>query len=145
MCGPTLLPFQRRSEFVSCALACADGGVIKGSEMDVELITPDLAEGTPVDAHPMPSPKRLCIFTGPAHCQLGRLPFDFELYFSLLGTTKLGRTVLYTPVISSTQTAFTGNTRFSQSIPPTLGLASVAGQQTQGKGNVGVWPGGKGV
>lgn len=120
---------------MSCALSCAEGGVIKGSEMDVELITADMSKGTPVDAHPAsPSPQRLCIFARPAHWQLSALPFDFQLYFSLLQTSTLGRTILYTPVISSTQTAFTGNTKFAHSIPSILGVASVAGQQTQGKG-----------
>ena len=130
--------YQKRSDFESCTKSCAEGSVIKGSEMDVELITTDMTEGTPVDAHPIPSPQRLCVFTRSAPWQLSPLPFDFQLYFSLLETSTLGRTILYTPVISSTQTAFVGNAKFSLSIPSVMGLVSVAGQQTHGKGMRGV-------
>lgn len=105
--------------------------------MDVELIpTPDVPshQDASVDATPVPSANRLCVITRPTHRQLSMLLFDFQLYFSLLKTAALGRTVLYSPVMSSTQNVFSGNLSFANLLPQALGTICVAEQQTKGKG-----------
>ena len=62
------------------------------------------------------------------------LSFDFLEYFKLLKTRDMGRSVLYTPVIASTQTLFTGNLPFCSALTQEMGVVSVAAQQTKGKG-----------
>lgn len=74
------------------------------------------------------------MITSPAQWQLQGLPFSREEYFSRLETRELGRTVLYTPVITSTQLPFTGNLTFCQALTQEMGVVWVAAQQTQGKG-----------
>ena len=82
----------------------ANEGVIKGSEMNLKLIFNDFSKlGTPVDPLPLPSSSNLTVIARPAKWQLRSLPFDSDLYFEHLQTAYLGQTVLYTPVISSTQ------------------------------------------
>ena len=113
----------------------ANEGVIKGSEMNLRLIANDFSKlGTPVDPLPQPSSSNLTVIARPAKWQLRSLPFDSDLYFEHLQTAYLGRTVLYTPVISSTQTVFTGNVTFRNALTTQLGVVCVAAQQTQGKG-----------
>ena len=103
--------------------------------MDLQLIPLDFSKlGTPVDPLPEPSAKNLTVVARPARWQLHSLPFNPDLYFEHLMTAQLGRTVLYTPVISSTQTVFTGNMTFCNALTPRLGVVCVAAQQTQGKG-----------
>lgn len=91
-------------------------------------------EGTPVDPFPPPTPTSISVFMKPAKWQLKRLGFDFGSYYSHLKTAYLGRMVLYTPVVASTQTVFTGNVPLCNVITSEHGVICVAGQQTQGKG-----------
>ena len=103
--------------------------------MSIQLINTDLSsEGTPVDPFPPPSGSSLSVFTRPAKWQLNRLPFDFDSYFNHLKTAHLGRSLLYTPVITSTQTVFAGNVPLCTALTPDLGVICVAAQQTQGRG-----------
>ena len=103
--------------------------------MSARLITTNFEEGTSVDGFPSPpGPSELAILTNPAKWQVRSLQFDFLEYFKLLKTKDLGRSVLYTPVIASTQTLFTGNIPFSSALTPEMGVVSVAAQQTKGKG-----------
>lgn len=124
-------PLQNRSQFLS---VFGKEDRIKGSEMDIELIPDDMTEGTPVDPPPEPAHNSISIYTKPAKWQLASLPFNPDLYFSHLRTTHLGKTMLYTSVISSTQTVFTGNIPFCTSLSSEMGLVCVATQQTKGKG-----------
>ena len=103
--------------------------------MSLQLIFNDFSKlGTPVDPLPLPSSSNLTVIARPAKWQLHSLPFDSDLYFEHLRTAHLGRTVLHTPVISSTQTVFTGNVTFCNALTTQLGVVCVAAQQTQGKG-----------
>ena len=63
------------------------------------------------------------------------MEFDVGKYFGALQTTRLGRVLLYTPVITSTQTVFTGNTTFTFASCES-GVICSAGQQTRGKGQL---------
>ena len=115
----------------------ANKGIIKGSEISLQLISNDFSKlGTPVDPLPQPSSSNLTVIARPAKWQVRSLPFDLDLYFEHLRTAHLGQTVLYTPVISSTQTVFTGNVTFCDALTTQLGVVCVAAQQTQGKGEV---------
>lgn len=115
----------------------ANEGIIKGSEISLQLISNDFSKlGTPVDPLPQPSSSNLTVIARPAKWQVRSLPFDLDLYFEHLQTAHLGQTVLYTPVISSTQTVFTGNVTFCDALTTQLGVVCVAAQQTQGKGEV---------
>lgn len=110
---------------------------IKGSEMSARLVTTDFEEGTSVDEYPSPpQSSELAILMRPAKWQLRHLPFDFLEYFELLKTRSLGRSVLYTPVIGSTSTLFTGNIPFCSALTTEMGVVSVAAQQTKGKGQL---------
>ena len=133
---PSLIFLQNRTQFLSAMSTLKQSDhTIKGSEMDIHLIQTDIAtEGTPVD--PLPEPTRSClsVLTRPAKWQLDRVQFCFKEYFDHLRTAYLGRTVLCTPVVSSTQTFFTGNMPFCTALKSELGVVCVAGQQTQGKG-----------
>ena len=104
--------------------------------MSARLITIDFEQdGSSVDGFPPPPrPSELAIVTNPAEWQVRSLSFNFLEYFELLKTQILGRSVLYTPVISSTQTLFTGNVPFCSALMSDMGVISVAGQQTKGKG-----------
>ena len=121
---------------------------IVGSEMSARLITTDFEDGTSVDGFPPPpESSELAIFTNPARWQLRNLSFDFLEYFKLLKTKDMGRSVLYTPVIASTQTLFTGNLPFCSALTQEMGVVSVAAQQTKGKGQLAEnegWGGGGG-
>ena len=103
--------------------------------MSAHLITTDFEDGTPVDGFPPPpGPKELAVLTNPATWQVNSLSFDFLEYFKLLKTKDMGRSVLYTPVIGSTQTLFTGNFPVCSALTQEMGVVSVAAQQTKGKG-----------
>ena len=104
--------------------------------MSARLITTNFeVDGSSVDGFPPPpQPSELAIVTNPAEWQIKNLSFNFLEYFELLKTQTLGRSVLYTPVIASTQTLFTGNIPFCSALTPDMGVVSVAGQQTKGKG-----------
>ena len=108
---------------------------ITGTEISARLITTNFEDGSSVDGFPPPpQPSEIAIVTNPAEWQVRSLSFNSLKYFELLKTRTLGRSVLYTPVISSTQTLFTGNVPFCSALTPDMGVVSVAGQQTKGKG-----------
>ena len=130
----TYLSLQNRSQFCSVVDKLQRNSCIKGSDMDIQLIETDFSRGTPVDPLPQPAPNQLCVVVRPAQWQLQSVSFEFEEYFRHLRTAHLGRTVLHTPVISSTQTVFSGNVPFCSSLTSELGVVCVAGQQTRGKG-----------
>ena len=137
---------QNRSRILSAMTPLLDSSnSIVGSEMSARLITTNFEEGTSVDGFP-PPPKstELAIFTNPAQWQVRSLSFDCLEYFELLKTKDLGRSVLYTPVIASTQTLFTGNLPFCSALTQEMGVVSVAAQQTKGKGQLKLkaWMGG---
>lgn len=116
------------------------GTTIKGSETDVVLVLTDYTRSTPVDPPPPPTLTSLTIITRPAKWQLDAVSFDFESYQERLKTATLGRTLLYTSIITSTQSLLAGNIPFCNSLPSELGVVCVAGQQTRGKGRGGnVW------
>ncbi len=102
--------------------------------MSLRLIEHNYQSGTPVDSSPCPTPSEMTLITLPARWQLETQPFNFSEYFEHLHTTSLGRTLLYTAVIPSTQTLFTGNIEFCNALTADMGVVSVAGQQTKGKG-----------
>ena len=102
--------------------------------MSLRLIEHNYQSGTPVDSAPFPTHSEMALITLPARWQLEAQPFNFSEYFDRLHTTSLGRTVLYTAVIPSTQTLFTGNIEFCNALTTDMGVVSVAGQQTRGKG-----------
>ena len=92
--------------------------------------------GTPVDDLSQTSNSDLSIITRPAPWQLDEVPFSQSMYFSELQTRDIGRTVLHTPVITSTQLPFTGNRMFCHAFSAEMGVVWVAAQQTQGKGEI---------
>ena len=128
---------QAQSNFVSTCtplLTPPTHSLVPGRELSVRLLRTDFEAGTPVDEPTKPTHSEQVIITNPARWQLDNQPFDFLEYFESLRTDKLGRTLLYTSVITSTQTLFTGNIEFCNSLRAEMGVVNVAGQQTQGKG-----------
>lgn len=125
---------QNRSLFLSAIKPHLHDSCLPGNELSLEFLTTDYTQGTPVDHTPSPSPSQMTIITRPAHWQLQHAPFSQEEYFEALETRELGRTVLYTPVITSTQLPFTGNMGFAQCLQREMGVVWVASQQTKGKG-----------
>ena len=122
-------------QFEAAVTPLAENGVVRGSEVDIELITSDPAiEGSSVDPPPTPTPKRIILVTRPLEAELQDLEFDVAQYKRLLCTGHLGRTLLFTPVIGSTQTMLTGNLPFARALGAEMGVVCVAGQQTQGRG-----------
>ena len=110
-------------------------GSIKGSEISARLITTNFEEGSSVDGFPpLPQSSEVAIVTNPAKWQISGLSFNSLEYFEQLKTQTLGRSVLYSPVTTSTQTMFTGNVPFCSALTPDMGVVSLAGQQTKGKG-----------
>ncbi len=120
--------------FVSACSSLAQGEIIEGRETSLHLVYHDYQSGTPVDPSPCPNHSQMVLLTSPADWQLERQPFNFNEYFRHLQTKKLGRTLLYTAVIPSTQTLFTGNIAFCNTLTTEMGVVNVAGQQTKGKG-----------
>ena len=117
-------------------VASGDGGTtLKGSEVDIELVTTDVAkEGSPVDPLPEPAADQLVLLTNPSPLQLKSIDFNIDQYMRCLRTAYLGRTLIYTPIIGSTQTLLTGNSPLCTALKRDMGLVCVAGQQTRGKG-----------
>ena len=112
-----------------------ENGVVKGSTVDIELVTADPAhEGSSVDPPPTPSTHKIVLITRPLDDDIEEMGFDVGQYMRLLRTGHMGRTLLYTPVIGSTQTMLTGNLPFSRALRAEMGVVCVAGQQTQGRG-----------
>ncbi len=131
---PSLL--QHHSLFLSAIDPLLSDPVIPGKDISIRIISIDYAMGTPVDQPPRPSTSEQTIVTQPAQWQLDSLPFSSQEYFRKLETRELGRTVLHTPVITSTQLPFTGNMAFCHALQPEMGVVWVATQQTQGKGKI---------
>jgi len=109
-------------------------GVIKDGEMSLRLIEHDFRSGTSVDPPPKPHPSSQTLITNPGKWQLDSLPFNTDSYFDHLRSNHLGRTLLYTEVITTTQSLFTSNMAFSEALTQDMGVVNVAGQQTKGKG-----------
>jgi len=80
--------------------------VIIGKENKVEVLLRDRRGGLPVDI--TPTHNHIYLLPHPTEGELSGLPFNVTEYLSHLQTKTLGRTVIYSPVISSTQTLFTG-------------------------------------
>ena len=104
--------------------------------MNIIFCLDDYSQGSPVDPPPKPTESLLTIITNPAFWQVQQLAFDSHAYFTTLKTTNMGRSVVYTPVITSTQEVLCGNLPFSLSLTSKAGVVCVAGQQTKGKGTV---------
>ena len=128
-------PVQLRAQFHSVMAPLVKEGVVKGNGVDIELMTSDpVIEGWSVDPPPTPAPNKIVLLTRPLQGDLEELGFDIAQYKRLLHTGHMGRTLLYTPVIGSTQTMLTGNLVFTRALRPEMGVVCVAGQQTQGRG-----------
>ena len=109
--------------------------IIRGSEVDIELVnTETTSEGSSVDPLPCPAVNKVVLLTKPSQIQLHGVGFDISQYMRCLRTGHLGRTLLYTLVIGSTQTMLTGNLPFSLALKTDMGVVCAAGQQTQGRG-----------
>jgi len=80
--------------------------VIIGRENKVEIVKRDDCGGIPVDINPSHDHYYLLLY--PNKGELTGLPFNVTEYLGYLQTKRLGHTVIYSPVISSTQTLFTG-------------------------------------
>ena len=80
--------------------------VIVGRENKVEILRKDDRGGIPVDTDP--SHNHYYLLLQPNEGEITGLPFNVTEYLSHLQTKTLGHTVIYSPVISSTQTLFTG-------------------------------------
>lgn len=134
-CILVIFSSQLRSDFESTVASLVSGGVIEGSEVNIELITSDpVISGSSVDPPSTPTANRIVLLTNPLQTEVQDLEFDFNQYTRLLTTGHVGRTLLYTPVIGSTQTMLTGNLKFARSLSSELGVVCVAGQQTRGRG-----------
>lgn len=130
--------FQSRSHFLSALKPHLSDCVIPGKDLSLRFLSHDYNLGTPVDETPPSSTSELIVVTKPAPWQLQSLPFSSLEYFQRLETRELGRTLLHTPVITSTQLPFTGNLTFCQMVEPKMGVVWVAAQQTKGKGTCAV-------
>ena len=80
--------------------------VIVGRENKVEILRKDDRGGIPVDTNPSHNHYYLLLY--PNKGEITGLPFNVTEYLSHLRTKSLGHTIIYSPVISSTQTLFTG-------------------------------------
>ena len=131
-----LILLQLRSRFNSAiAPLVKKNDVIEGSEVDITLVGAGSdEEGSSVDPPPTPTASEIVLLTRPSEEQLQGMEFDVTQYTRWLRTGHLGRTLVYTPVIGSTQTVFTGNLPFTMALKPDMGVVCAAGQQTQGKG-----------
>ena len=126
---------QLRRLLDSAVAPLVKDNVIEGSKVDIELVRTDSAtEGSSVDPLPAPATDKIVLLTTPSDLDLEEVEFDFVQYTRWLRTGYLGRTLLYTPVIGSTQTMLTGNTSFSLAMKTNMGVVCAAGQQTQGRG-----------
>lgn len=95
----------------------------------------DYDRGSPVDPPPPPTPRTFSIIAKPSSQQVSSQEFDCIKFFECLKTSSLGHTLLYTPVVTSTQTLFSGNVTLTGLLDHRRhGVVFVAGQQTMGKG-----------
>lgn len=111
-----------------------EDSTLPGKDLSLRFLSHDFTLGTPVDSTPPSSPSELTVVTRPAPWQVNSLPFSSKDYFRQLETRELGRTILHTPVITSTQLPFSGNLCFCQLSQLAVGVVWVAAQQTKGKG-----------
>ena len=88
---------------------------------------------TSTEGTPPPSPSHLSVLANPPPSAVEQMEFNLSQYYETLHTATLGQVALYTPVIASTQSVFTGNIKFATTAS-TRGVICIAGQQTQGKG-----------
>ena len=135
--------FQNSDEFLKCiklnsieADNDSTSVLIKGSDVDILFCQADYSQGSPVDPPRKPTELLLTVITSPASWQVEQLSFDVGAYFSALTTNNMGRSLVYTPVITSTQEVLCGNLPFTLSLTAKAGVVCVAGQQTKGKGTV---------
>ena len=128
------LILQCREIFLGSLASVHSDSIIPCQEVSLHLISNDFSKWTPIDDLPRPSNSELTIITRPAPWQLKTLPFSSVAYFSELKTREIGKTVLHTPVITSTMLPFTGNLAFYQGLSSEMGVVWLAAQQTQGKG-----------
>ena len=121
------LHLQQRLNFLSqdSSLTTPTGLCYRGET------TVTITKGT--EDTPPPSPSYISILTNPPAKMIEQMEFNLSQYYETLHTTRLGQVVLYTPVIASTQSVFTGNIKFATTAS-TSGVICIAGQQTQGKG-----------
>ena len=133
--------FQNNEEFLKCVrsngVKTEEGSaslLIKGNEVDVLVCQDDYSQGSPVDPPLKATESLLTVISNPASWQIEQLSFDIDAYFTALKTIDMGRTLLYTPVITSTQVVLCGNLPFSLSLTSKAGVVCVAGQQTKGRG-----------
>lgn len=70
----------------------------------------------------------------PSKQQLDNIEFDSSLYFESLKSTSMGQSLLLGPIMTSSQTLFTGNTPLTGLLTNELGVVCSPGQQTKGKG-----------
>ncbi len=134
-CSIFFFPFpQSRDVFLKALSSLHCDTTIPGQEVSLRLLANDFGKETPVDDLPRPSDTQFTIITRPAKWQIDNLPFSMDDYFAELKTREIGRTLLHTPVITSTQLPFTTNMSFCQTLSSEMGVAWVAAQQTRGKG-----------
>ena len=107
---------------------------MKGKEVSAVMIMDDYTLGTPVDPPEDTTETRSVIVARPRQEQIDSLGFCTQKFFNYLKTKCLGRCLLVGPVVTSTQTFFTGNFPLTSKIPQDSGLLFVAGQQTKGRG-----------
>ena len=95
-------------QFLQKAIASGSlrNDIIVGKENKVEIVLRDGRGGLPVDISP--ALNHIYLLPHPTDGELIGLPFDVTVYLSHLQTKILGRTIIYSPVIASTQTLFTG-------------------------------------
>lgn len=114
--------------------------MINGTESSCLFVTDDYSIGTPVDPLPPTNEKQVTVLLSPSKQQVESLEFDSSLYFKSLKTDCMGQSLLLGPVMTSSQTLFTGNSPLTKLLTNELGVVCSPGQQTRGKGRGGnVW------
>ena len=131
---------QNREKLVEALLSGLPTSVIKGSEVSTVVHTDDYSLGTPVDPPEESSETRSVVIARPSEEQLDSLEFNHKMFFSCLKTRNIGWSLLIGPVVTSTQTFFTGNIPLSTRLPSDSGIIFVAGQQTKGRGSLSAIP-----
>ena len=109
---------------------------IKGSDSSSLNVYDDYSLGTPVDPPEESTETLVTILTKPSDRQINALDFNSKSFFSHLKTRNLGRSLLIGPVVTSTQSIFTGNVPFTTCFTQENGLVCIAGQQTKGRGKI---------
>lgn len=129
------------AEFLKCIAlngVGSDNGsmtlLIKGSKVDLLFCQDNYSQGSSVDPLPNSTESLLTVVTNPASWQIKQLNFDGHTYFAALTTINMGRSLVYAPVMTSTQEVLSGNLPFSLGLTTQAGVVCVAGQQTKGRG-----------